>query len=215
MRRRSHTKAKVRRHQSDAGLEELASALSDAKGWVKMGTDIDDLDVVVRARSGRYLARIPQLGLYATADSLPKAIEALEIKKKSLVEELVAADALDQVGLPQFGAATQQGMLRSLVLFATKGAIVVVLLLAVIGFARHSVEREIDRLQAPRIGGTVFWADMENNLARAADPANDMPAAKKQTLLVEIRVLVDRWRPFVREVGRLFSDATDTPPAKP
>jgi hypothetical protein len=62
----------------------------------------------------------------------------------------------------------------------------------------------------------MFWADMENNLAKAADPANDMPAAKKQALLAEIHILVDRWRPFVKEVGRLFSDddGAQSQPAK-
>ena len=182
---------------------------------MQTGIDVDDLNVVVSSRSGRYLARMPQLGLYATADSLPKAIEALEIKKKGLLEELTAADALDQVGVFQSAPTVQPRMLPSLALFAAKGLIVVLLLLAVIGFARHALESEIARVQAPKVGGTVFWAEMETNLVRAADPANDMPAAKKQELLSAIHVLVDRWRPFVREIGRLFADAGDTLPAKP
>jgi len=184
-------------------------------------TDVDDLDVLVRRRGGNYLASIPQLGLYATADSLAAAIAALEVKKKKLVEELIAADALDEIAVAPAGPPPQPRILPSLALFSAKGVIVVILFLAVLGFARHAVQSEIDQLRAPKIGGAVFWADMESNLVRAADPANDMPAAKKQELLGAMHVLVDRWRPFVREIGRLFSDsdaslpAVIEPPAKP
>jgi hypothetical protein len=176
-------------------------------------TNLDDLDVVIRHRGGRYLASMPQVGLYATADSLPAAIEALDAKKKSLLADLTAADALDQVdAAPVAMTAPPTRALPSLALFAAKGAIVVALILIAVGYTRATIKTEIDRLQAPRLGGTMFWADMESNLAKAADPANDMPAAKKQALLAEIHILVDRWRPFVKEVGRLFSDDAGAQP---
>ena len=61
---------------------------------------LEDLEVVVRHRNGRYLAKIPHIGLYATAESLPKAIEALEAKKKSLREELEQAGMIPGDGVP-------------------------------------------------------------------------------------------------------------------
>ncbi|HEX4411542.1 MAG TPA: hypothetical protein VH206_22445 [Xanthobacteraceae bacterium] len=175
--------------------------------------DLDDLDVVIRRRGGRYLASMPQVGLYATADTLPAAVESLDLKKKSLVTELTAADAFDQVDTTPVSAAAPVRVLPSLALFAAKGAIVVALVLIAVGYTRATIKTEIDRLQAPRIGGAMFWADMENSLHKAADPAADMPAAKKETLLADLHILVDRWRPFVREIGRLFND--DASPASP
>src|SRR5262249_25134214 len=158
-----------------------------------------DLDVVIRRRGGRYLASMPQVGLYATADSLPGAVEALDAKKKSLVSELSAADALDQVDATPIAAAAPVRVLPSLLLFAAKRVIVVALILIAVGYTRATIKSDIN--QMPRVGGTMFWADMENSLHKAADPANDMPAAKKQALLADLHVLIDRWRPFVKEVG--------------
>jgi hypothetical protein len=178
-------------------------------------TDLDDLDMVIRRRNGRYLAKIPQVGLYAAADSLPNALAALEVKKQSLLEELTAADALGEIHAVSDTPTGRMQVLPALGVFAAKGAIVVVLILAAVGYTRHAIEAEINQIRSPKVGGTVFWANVESNLARAADPANDLPAAKKEALLAELRVIVDRWRPFVREVGRLFSDHDEAQAGKP
>src|SRR5436309_15521622 len=80
--------------------------------------NLEDLDVVVRHRNGRYLAKIPHIGLYATAESLPKAIAALETKKQTLREELTQAGALDEISAPF--RPDQRAMLASLALFSAK-----------------------------------------------------------------------------------------------
>lgn len=178
-------------------------------------TDFDDLNVIIRHRNGRYLASVPQVGLYATGDNMVEAIDALEAKKKKLLEELAAADALDEIDTAAKRPIAPMRALPALGLFAAKGIIVLALILAAVGFTRHAVESEISRYTAPKIGGTVFWAKMEAVLARAAEPSSDLPEAKKKALLAELHVLVDRWQPFVREFGRLFSDRNDTPPANP
>jgi hypothetical protein len=175
--------------------------------------NLDELDMVVHCRSGRYLAKIPQVGLYATGDSLPKAIAALEFKKKSLLEELTAANALDQIPLAPAEIAVQRRMLPELGLFTAKAVIVAALALFAVGFARHAVQSSLAQMNG--YGGAAFWADVERGIARAADPASDMPAAKKQALLSDLRVIVDRWRPFVREAGRLFADQASAQPANP
>jgi hypothetical protein len=180
-----------------------------------MPKTLDELDMVIHCRNGRYLAKIPQIGLYATGDSLPKAVASLEVKKKGLLEELTTAGALDEIPAASSGIPAGRKVLPELGVFAAKGAIVVALILAAVGYTRHAVEAEINQIRAPKLGGTVFWADVESNLARAADPANDLPAAKKQALLDDLHVLVDRWRPFVREAGRLFSDHDEAQAGKP
>jgi hypothetical protein len=64
------------------------------------------------------------------------------------------------------------------------------------------------------VGGARFWTNLEKQLANAADPKNDLPAAKKEAILAQIRTLADRYRPFVREVSLLFYDPPDSNPPK-
>jgi len=169
-------------------------------------TDLEDMDVLVRRRRGRYLASMPQVGLYATAASLSQAIDALEVKKKSLLEELTAAGALGEIRVGYPTATVQPTMLPALALFAAKAVIVMVLFLAIVGYSRFALESEVARFQAPKLGGAAFWADLQKNIARAAEPNGDLSPEKKQALLNDIHIIVDRWRPFVREGARLFDD---------
>jgi hypothetical protein len=53
-------------------------------------------------------------------------------------------------------------------------------------------------------GGSQFWTRVEQDLERQADPRNDMPEARKEKLLADLRVVVSRWRPFVAEASKLF-----------
>lgn len=57
-----------------------------------------------------------------------------------------------------------------------------------------------------RIGGKSFWTRVEKELDRAASPANDLSPEQKQKLLADIRVLADRYRPFVSEAALFFTD---------
>jgi hypothetical protein len=165
-------------------------------------SDIDDLEIVIRRRNGHYLARIPQIGLYATGDSLPNAVAALDDKKHALKEELIKANALDDVIVSPPG---QRRVLPALLLFAAKAAVVLVAILYAVAYSERAFERQVDQLR--KVGGASFWSGLEQNIARAAAPGGDLPEAKKQELLANIHVIVERWRPFVREAQLLFSDA--------
>jgi len=183
-------------------------------------TNFDDLDLVIHCRNGRYLAKIPQIGLYATGASTTEVIAAVEDKKRILLDELAAADALDEVSISPTGPAEPMRVLPALMLFSAKAVIVLVLVVLAAGIARvvvqRDVERDLERLhQATAIGGAQFWAQLESGIAHAADPANDLPAAKKEALLAELHIVVERWRPFVREAGQLFSDSTSPQAPKP
>ena len=59
---------------------------------------------------------------------------------------------------------------------------------------------------ATRIGGRSFWTRLEKELDKAASPANDLSPEQKQKLLADIRVLSERYRPFVSEASLLFAD---------
>ncbi len=161
-------------------------------------SDLDELELVVRRRGGRYLAKISQIGLYATADSLIGAIESLEAKKKTLLDELTAADALGEIPAFRSGPGPIR-MLPVLGLFATKVVIVLALVLFTVGLVSFTVQRQFER----NIAQLRLWG---NVIERATDPSADIPPAKRQALLDNLHVLVDRWRPFVKEASRLFSD---------
>ncbi len=166
---------------------------------------LEDLDVVVRHRNGRYLAKIPHIGLYATADSLPKAIEALEAKKQSLREELSQAGALDEISAPW--SPQQRGTIASLVLFSAKMLILLVVFMVAVVYTGRVFDRRMEEFrQSTKIGGAAFWTSLERQLARAAEPESEMSAAKKQELLANLHTVVERWRPFVHEAQLLFSE---------
>jgi hypothetical protein len=82
------------------------------------------------------------------------------------------------------------------------------LVLFTVGLARFMVQREFER----NMGQLRLWA---NIIEHAADPSSEIPAARKQALLANLHVIVDRWRPFVKEAGRLFSDQEVAQPGKP
>ena len=181
---------------------------------MQVAQSVDDLEMTVRRRGQRYLARIPQLGLYAAGDSLSAAIAALEAKKQSLVDELTTADALDDVKISPPAPVEQMRPLPALGLFAAKGLIVVALVLFAVAYSRYVVQSEIERWSAYKFGA-AFWENVETDIIRNAAPSNEMSEARRQRLFDAIHIIVERWRPFVREGTRLFSDQDDTPAPKP
>jgi hypothetical protein len=67
---------------------------------------------------------------------------------------------------------------------------------------------------ATSLGGRQFWTKLENQLEQLADPKSDMPAEKKQKILSQIKVISDRWRPFLMEAAASIEGETKQP-AKP
>jgi hypothetical protein len=67
---------------------------------------------------------------------------------------------------------------------------------------------------ATSLGGRQFWTKLENQLEQLADPKSDLPPEKKQKILGEIKVISDRWRPFLMEAAAAVEGETKQP-AKP
>jgi hypothetical protein len=59
-------------------------------------------------------------------------------------------------------------------------------------------------LQETKVGGAQFWTKVESDLERAASPSSDLSEEKKRKLLLSVRAIVDRWRPFVTEALLIF-----------
>ena len=103
----------------------------------------------------------------------------------------------------------QRSSQRDLVLFAGKAAIVA-LIFVIAGILFASQIGTVVKRSLPQ-GGSAFWAKIEDNLAKLADPMTQMPAEKREKILADIRTIVARWRPFVAEIAPLFSDPTNPP----
>jgi hypothetical protein len=54
---------------------------------------------------------------------------------------------------------------------------------------------------ATSLGGRQFWSKLEGQLDQLADPRSDMSPEKKQKILTQIKVISDRWRPFVMDAA--------------
>jgi len=166
-------------------------------------------------------AGIPQLGLYAKAEDVHAAITALEQKRAAFLADLNEAGALDDLEVRHYsvGSAPQRrhsGLGR----FTLKGLIIIGLIAGAFVLAAALVAPRIERVventeakmqQYTKLGGAQFWAKLEGELERAAEPAHDIPPEKKRKLLSQIHVLVERWRPFMAEIAPLFADFQRTP----
>jgi hypothetical protein len=187
--------------------------------------DFEHLDIVVRRKNGHCLASMPQINLFAAGDSVPAALENLEKKKNDLVAELSAAECLEEFRIappdPYLYAARREAISvrRSALAFIGKTLLVVTALVIGGFFLTRYASKNIDQLLSHQsaemrerfasVGGAKFWTNLEKQIANAADPKNELPPAKKEAMLAQIRVLADRYRPFVREVALLFYEPTE------
>jgi hypothetical protein len=127
--------------------------------------------------------------------------------------------SVGSIDMPQTMAAPDRSSSGSFGRFAAKTVTVVAAvtigLWIIIGQVFDRLDDMIDRgtmeLQgvvqsATHIGGRSFWTRLQKELDRAASPANDLSPAEKQKLLADIRVLSERYRPFVSEASLLFAD---------
>jgi len=177
---------------------------------------IDEFDIVIRHKGGKVTAGIPQLGLYATADDVHAAITALEQKRAAFLADLSEAGGLDDLEVRHYNVGSPPQRRRSEIGQFTLKALIIIGLIAgafvlTAALVAPRIERVVENTEAKmqqytKLGGAQFWAKLEGELERAADPAHDIPPEKKRKLLSQIHVLVERWRPFMVEIAPLFAD---------
>lgn len=171
--------------------------------------DIDKLDIVIRHADGQVVAGVPQIALYAKAENVATALEILERKKRILKDDIAAAGIVDP--LPTAPAASAASPTDGIGRFAIKSGIVAVMILLVLsvsgGMLASRIEATARGIVGAEHGGRQFWANVERSLERMASPSNEMSEERKQKLLSNIRVLVNRLRPFTAEIAPLFAPA--------
>jgi len=172
---------------------------------------IDELDIVIRHKAGKVVASIPQLPFHAIGGDARSALSLLEKKKRALLEDIKAAEVPDEfeqvpwiAGSSATRMVTQSGSVWQ---FALKFLIAVIMLSAAVlimaGLLGDKIKKELGGVS---VGGHQFWMKLESELSRMADPNSDLPDAKKKKVLADLRVIVERWRPYAAELGPLFSD---------
>jgi hypothetical protein len=119
-----------------------------------------------------------------------------------------AISARQSRAVPPATPVPQLPLLSGLVSFATKAGVVLLVVVCAAAYVERVFAERVDALR--KIGGPGLWAGLEQMLARAADPQNDLSAEQKRQTLANVQVLVARWRPFIAEAQMLFS-----PSAKP
>jgi hypothetical protein len=169
---------------------------------------LDELDIVIRRKNGKTLASIPQFNLYAKGENVEAAVAALDAKKKELAAELEETGEFEMLEIDNRRANLSRGAPGStfadLGRFAIKVGIVAFCIAAALSISGvivgSKIENAINNVKSVKIGGAQFWSRMEAELDRMASPVNDVPEAKKQKLLADVRAIAIKWHPFVVEI---------------
>jgi hypothetical protein len=184
---------------------------------------LDELDIVIRRKNGKFLASIPRFSLYAKGENVEDALAALDAKKKELAAELEETGGFDILEIDNHRAAPSRGAPGStfgdLGRFAIKAGIVAFCIAAALTVSGvivgSKIEKAINNVKSVKIGGAQFWSRMEAELDRMASPVSDLPEAKKQKLLADVRAIAIKWHPFVAEIQSALAspDSPSPPPA--
>jgi len=176
---------------------------------------LDKFDISIRRKENKITAAVPQLGLYATASDIHSAVDSLERKKAALLEDLTASGEMANLSGVAAADPVPPASLYGLARFVLKVSIVVALVVIALVITTNLIADKIDLIATKientrlawqaslqdftKIGGAQFWSKVEKGLDQLADPKSEMPEEKRQKILSNIRVVRDRWWPFIAE----------------
>ena len=167
---------------------------------------LDKFDISIRRKDDKVTASVPQLGLYATASDIHGALDALERKKATLLEDLTAAGEIDNLSAAPTADPVLPAASYGLARFVLKVGIVVAAIAIAIVVTTNLITTKLENTRVAwqatlqehsKIGGAQFWAKVEKGLDQLADPKSEMPEEKRQKILANIRALSERWWPFI------------------
>lgn len=157
---------------------------------------LDDFEVVLRQRDGIFVAGIPELALFAKGSNSQAALEALEAKKRDLSEALLDVGELDRYAKtsrqPQITVVNGTNLLQ----FLARSAIVALMIFLTMS-AGGAVILSLTEFRLVR--------SIERAVARGADPKNELSAERRQELLANFEIIVDRWAPILQEAERILA----------
>jgi hypothetical protein len=176
---------------------------------------LDELEIIIRQKDGKVLASIPQLNLYAKAANIDAALAALNGKKAALVAEMEELGELEtlKASLSTMSRPNVVNVRSDLGQFVLKAGIVAVAITAIFIvsglFIISSAHSALNSFKDMSRGGAEFWSRVERELDRMASPESDLPAAKKEKLLADIRAIGVKWRPFLIELHSALTPPED------
>jgi hypothetical protein len=176
---------------------------------------LDELEIIIHQKDGKILASIPQLNLYAKAANIDAALAALNGKKAALVAEMEELGELEtlKTSLSTISRPNVVNVRSDLGQFALKAGIVAVAITAIFIvsglFIISSAHSALNSFKDMGRGGAEFWSRVERELDRMASPESDLPAAKKEKLLADIRAIGAKWRPFLIELHSALTPPED------
>jgi hypothetical protein len=185
---------------------------------------LDQVDVLIRRRNGMVFASIPQLNLYAKGDNVDAALAALDAKKAALAADLAEVGELESLEITPSSYAVGQPMppgmapagMRAFVIKTGIVAIAIAAVIVVSGvFVASSLQAVVGDIKTVKIGGEPFWSHVEEQVDQMASPQNDLPEAKKQKLLADIRAIGAKWRPFLLELRSALNPPDDPSAQRP
>jgi len=170
---------------------------------------LDKFDTIIRRRDDKVTAAVPQLGLYATASDVNSALDALERKKAALLQDLTAAGEIENLSAIAGPAAVADpaspAASQGLGQFALKLGIVFALAAIAVVVTTNLITTKIEstrlawEMALKDYTGARFWSKVEKNLDQLAK--SEMPEEKRQKILSDIRLIRDRWWPFIAEAA--------------
>ena len=165
-------------------------------------------------RNGRYFAVADGLPVHASGASAAEALDALEARYRELAEFAAESGLPLSVVAPESGACRKRswrGDLRRVVLIVATFALMMLPLSYALSTALTRAAANL-KIQ----GGAEFWQGVEDRLFRAAGEGEALSAGKKDQITGALRVLVQRYKPYLDELRPLFTgDAAPRAPAPP
>ena len=197
--------------------------------------DLPNYEVIVSAKNEKYFCRIPELSLFGKGNDLESSYQELMKKKEEFIKEIEEYQSEDDFIPPsttwfredrgQLGhSITKYGLMD----FLIKAGIIGVMVLIIVSIASNTigggirnvinssltmVDRQIESTLSAsskrvegglvRMGGNIR-SEIKNELYKAADHPID--AEREEKIIKNIRVVVNRWKPFVKELRPLLEE---------
>ena len=197
--------------------------------------DLPNYEVIVSVKNEKYFCRIPELSLFGKGNDLESSYQELMKKKEEFIKEIEEYQSEDDFippsttwfreGSGQLGPSITK---YSLMDFLIKAGIVGLMLLIIVIIASNTigggirnvinssltmVDRQIERTLSSsskrvegglvRMGGNIR-SEIKNELYKAVDHPID--AEREEKIIKNIRVVVNRWKPFVKELRPLLEE---------
>ena len=177
--------------------------------------DLPNYEVIVSVKNEKYFCRIPELSLLGKGNDLESSYQELMKKKEEFIKEIEEYQCEDDFippsttwfreGRGQLGPSLTK---YSLMDFLIKAGIVGLMVLIIVSIASNTISGGIRNAINVEEGlvriGRDIRLKIKNELYKGVDHPID--AEREERIIKNIRVVVNRWKPFVKELRPLLEE---------